>query len=77
MRPPEPNPGRTERDSAAKINSVPDAPDMCYRDDRNDEFIFVPQIRVHDRVRLEPGLFARIQARLKFWTDSTPAKVDH
>lgn len=63
--------------SEAHFTGLDNAPDMCYRDDRNDEFIFVPQIRVHDRVRLEPGLFARIQARLKFWTDSTPAKVDH
>jgi hypothetical protein len=47
-------------------------PNWCYRDDRNNEFVFVPHVHVHDRIRRKPGLFQRIVARLKFWPDPDP-----
>ena len=53
--------------ATVKIEAAKVEPKWCYRDDRNAEFVFVPHVRAHDRIRLTPGLFERILARVKFW----------
>lgn len=58
-----------------EIEATKVTPNWCYRDDRNNEFVFVPHVHAHDSIRKKPGLFERIVARLKFWPDRDPYEI--
>lgn len=58
-----------------KIEPTKVEPNWCYRDDRNNEFVFVPHVRAHDRIRPKPGLFVRILERLKFWPGPNHSEI--